>query len=474
MMTKYLINNTVDDDFSMLKYINNDQSTNRPEDIFVFDSVLRDTKESKVIANTEFVSGLAELNKLLTKSHKLTSKKYSVWTLIALHLDLPAEEIIKDIDNPIVKMLIGSFKFSKIGKVAPAYNFDNAAWVNEEKDNEDYLAYIRPRANTDIANTSYLQMHKNISEWGQNIRFSIRALDCKLVYSLHIELLDLIRKIIEMLLSAIFKPKFTKHKDYESSGTQKSKKFDLDIRYCELCWRLTKKSVGIQHHPKSSLKVHKKFEPNEDGLINITNTKISLGNLGLTHRFCHIHDPSDPKSKYRADIRYKKSFEIEVQALHFANSKYSNFPATFKYVKGYEEDLRKAAYDLVHSKLLLNLHKLPDMPKKSLAAQVFELKRKGLKQSEISRTLNKSRQEVSRANKKLKTLTLARQNESLIYSDTGEAFTLLGNRSNNDSAQVNHVLELNKNGMSVSKIAKSLDRFPHTVSVMLNEFKKSA
>lgn len=143
-------------------------------------------------------------------------------------------------------------------------------------------------------------------------------------------------------------------------------------------------------------------------------------------------------------------------------------------MKGYEEDLRKAAYDLVHSKLLLNLHKLPDMPKKSLAAQVFELKRKGLKQSEIARTLNKSRQEVSRANKKLKTLTLTRKNESLIYSDTGEAFTLLGNRSNNDSAQVNHVLELNKNGMSVSKIAKSLDRFPHTVSVMLNEFKKSA
>jgi Trp operon repressor len=131
--------------------------------------------------------------------------------------------------------------------------------------------------------------------------------------------------------------------------------------------------------------------------------RTSLGILSLSNRHCDIHDPSNPKSKYRADLRYKKAFDQEILALQFPVLQKSNFPTTLKYTPGYEGELRKAAYDLVHSKLLLKLH-LDETPKKSLAAQVLELKQKGLKQSEIAQLLGKSRQEISRANKKLLTI----------------------------------------------------------------------
>jgi hypothetical protein len=458
MMTKDF-ENLEDYDYSMVEIIKIDQTTdlfNTPKGIFDFDSILRRAKDNEIIADISFVNELAVLNKLLTKSHKLTSKKYSVWKLLARYLDLPTNEVLQHIHNPSVKMLIGDFQFSSIGKLAPAYYFDHERWVEEDKDEENYFAYVRKNTNTDNANTSYLQIRKNLSEWDQNIRFSISALlaqqESKLANTLHIEVLELIREIIEKLRSHRFSPKYTKHANYETFGTKKSKIFDIEIKYCELCWRHTSKSTKV-----------------------LQNGAIPFRDLCQSNRYCHIHNPSDPRSKYRADLRYKEAFEKEVAVLEFAELGKSNFPLTFKYTEGYEQELRKAAYDLVHSKLLLNLHKLPCSPKKSLAAQVLELKQKGLKQSEIARTLNKSRQEISRANKKLKSILIARKNETFIYSDTDEAYTLLkGRKPNNDAAQIGHALKLKDQGLSVSKISSSLGRYPHTVNAMLNELSKTA
>jgi hypothetical protein len=351
----------------------------------VFGLILRKANANKVIVGSAFVEGLASLNKCLTPSYKLTSKKFSVWSLVARHLDLPTKEIIKGIDTPGIKKLIKSFQFSKLGRQAPAFGYDREM-ASKENAGEFSDAYICKYKSEEPSKTSYLEITKNLSRWDQNIRFTIRALFANGGESaiLQIEYLELIRGIIKELLSKRFNPKYTKHADYEEFEAQKSKKFDTEIKYCELCWRLTKRSSELQQN------------------------RTSLGILSLSNRHCDIHDPSNPKSKYRADLRYKKAFDQEILALQFPVLQKSNFPTTLKYTPGYEGELRKAAYDLVHSKLLLKLH-LDGTPKKSLAAQVLELKQKGLKQSEIAQILGKSRQEISRANKKLESLLSNKQ-----------------------------------------------------------------
>lgn len=376
------------------------------KDSGVFDSILRRAKANEIIADSAFVEGLAALNQCLTPSHKLTSKKFSVWGLIARHLDLPTSQIIQSIDSTGAKELLKGFQFSKLGKQTPAYCYDHGQ-ASKENAGEFSAAYIRKSKSTEPSKTSYLKITKSLSRWDQNIRFSIRALlanSGKPAYPLQIELLELIRKIISGLLSNRFNPSYTKHADYYGDGSQKSKKFDTEIKYCELCWRLSAWSAAF-----------------------LKTSKIPLGKHGLTHRHCDIHDSRKPTSKYRADLRYKKSFEQEIRALKFPALEKSNFPGVFELTIGDtaileyanqfdrqhnkrlnaavidELELRKAAYDLVHSRLLLNLH-LDLAQRKSLAAQVLELKQKGLKQSEIARTLGKSRQEISRANKKLQSL----------------------------------------------------------------------
>lgn len=459
-----------------MKIINpDDLSTDPPKmsnDIFVFDTLLQSAKVNEVTANTEFINELTKLNKLLTNSHKLTSKKYSIWKLLERHLDSPTNEILQGIDEQNVRKLIGSFKFSQIGKVTPTYYFDYEQWAKQEEDKEDHPAYIRQNSNTDYERTSYSQISKNLSKWDQNIRHSIRALlakkDFKVAYTLHIEILELIRQIIERLLSHRFAPKYTKHANYEMFGTKKSKTFDLHIKYCELCWRHTLRSTKILSYPEVLRTEYSELESKGISNFKNINTPISFGDLCQSNRYCHIHNPSDSQSKYRADLRYKNAFKNEILALQLNDFDKSNFPATFKYMEGYEQDLRKAAYDLVHSKLLLNQHQPDFLPKKSLAAQVLELKQKGLKQSEIALILKKSRQEVSRANKKIESLIKARENEHLIYHDTDEPFTLLEiSKPNNDAAQISLASELRQQGISISQIARNLERFPYTVQEML-------
>lgn len=394
-------------DFSRVVKATVDLPSVLQKDSGVFDSILRRAKANEVIADIAFVEGLAALNQCLTSSHKLTSKKFSVSGLIARHLDLPTNQILQNIDVPGAKELLKGFQFSKLGKKTPAYCYDHGQ-ASKENAGEFSAAYIRKSKSAEPSKTSYQKITKNLSRWDQNIRFSVRALlangDGNPTYSLQIELLELARKIIRKLLSDRFNPSYTKHADYYGDGSQKSKKFDTEIKYCELCWRLSAWSAAF-----------------------LRTSKIPLGKHGLSHRHCDIHDSRKPTSKYRADLRYKKAFAQEIRALKFPALEKSNFPGVFELTIGDtaildyanqfdrqhnkrlnaavidELELRKAAYDLVHSKLLLNLH-LDLAQKKSLAAQVLELKQKGLKQSEIARTLGKSRQEISRANKKLQSL----------------------------------------------------------------------
>lgn len=111
--------------------------------------------------------------------------------------------------------------------------------------------------------------------------------------------------------------------------------------YCELCWRQTE----IESH---------------GDLRDADNRKLSV-----SRRFCEEHNPQTASSNYRSDINFKSAFWAEIEQIerlrltrHDTQFKFlpndgtpSGYELHFVPVTGHPEDIRRAAYALVHSKL---------------------------------------------------------------------------------------------------------------------------
>jgi len=108
--------------------------------------------------------------------------------------------------------------------------------------------------------------------------------------------LEIIRLILQHLTSPYFLPRVSKNKQYDFSNNQAVEKFNLNSKFCELCWQPTIRSEEI-----------KKFNQKN------TNDHIPLmRSINLSNRYCKDHNPADNKSKYRKDLRYKSAFIHEV------------------------------------------------------------------------------------------------------------------------------------------------------------------
>ncbi|MES2353190.1 MAG: sigma factor-like helix-turn-helix DNA-binding protein [Pseudomonadota bacterium] len=130
--------------------------------------------------------------------------------------------------------------------------------------------------------------------------------------------------------------------------------------YCQLCWRQTEYAAGLKK-----------------------NRNFPFPERRLSRRFCSCHDPSVPNSEYRRDYAYKEAFELELAAL--TRRKKSEYNIRFEPASWAEEDLRRAAYALVHSRL------------KGTREQVLILRIQGKSLNEIAEALKISRRAVSKA-----------------------------------------------------------------------------
>lgn len=139
-----------------------------------------------------------------------------------------------------------------------------------------------------------------------------------------------------------------------------------EFKYCSLCWRPTVFTINAL---LSRLNL-------KDGQISY------LPKIIGSRSYCQIHDPADSSSSYRKDLKRKDEFLNEVEAIY--KRKKSNFRIALKPLSYLEDDVRRLAYGLVHSRF------------KGNKENVFLLLRQGIKQAEIALRLGISRQAVSK------------------------------------------------------------------------------
>lgn len=314
-------------------------------------------------------------------SLSLTSRRYSIWTLVRQCLDDGLDDLIRTYPGKWSKELLINFRFSAIGRTQPGKCVHESKWraaelVGNYVDLND-LIVVAPRHNRKIPFTAVECQLKNIWAWDQNIRFSIHSASQNAVNSPtdlralreFCATLDTARAIIEFVAS--FRPNRGRDPLDNAYLIADSISRPQGTTYCKLCWRETSRSEALKGE----------F------------TGYGSSNRRRSSRYCQVHDPSENPSDYRNDLRYQRAFEHELLALRgLQKSKYpfkidlaNNLPI---------QDIRKAAYELVHSGLPNS--RLDSNNRNKLREKIYEMHLAGKKQTEIAKHLKLHRQSVSR------------------------------------------------------------------------------
>jgi len=162
--------------------------------------------------------------------------------------------------------------------------------------------------------------------------------------------------------------------------------------YCELCWRLSQRSEAIELGSPT-------YEESAEG---------DSPTRWLSDRFCSHHDPKNPGSSYRRDLRYREGLESAMRSLRQAikgNPALRDAIARDDPNLTWPPDLR--ALDLANrvysafSPLVMQMrwhayHIARHRPPESVMSAV-QLARQGYKQADIARRLGLTPQAVSKA-----------------------------------------------------------------------------
>ncbi len=308
----------------------------------------------------ELAVGLAAFWDSISSSHSLTSRRHSLWTLIRKHIDLPFQKAMASIPPGPLHVLVEGMRPSLMWR-SPSQRILVIARSCEEAS----CSYLK-----DISEglSAADQRIAALMQWDECARIAARfAPDCQ-GQSAYVASLDTMRSLIAKLRH--FRPQReidaagTAHKDFRTRADQDS--------FCELCWRLSMRTVA---------------------LLRGTHTISAQRRSG---RFCSVHDPSNPKSQYRRDLRYRTAFRKEVDALSKMDST-AFLVSPVLHVGADFADMRRAAYNLVHARLRASNSGSP-----GLRERVAHLLSQGTSQSEVARQLGVSRQAVSQANQSLK------------------------------------------------------------------------
>lgn len=392
------------------------------------DAVLTFVKPCEGCAPT-IATALKHFAAEVTLSHSLTSRRYAIWSLLRRHLDAPLMEVIRRYPGPWAKKLLTGFRLSTIGRRRPKWRIDTEAWV-EVKHTAPRINWTRllipatpPKDDRHICDAD--RMLKNVSDWDQNLRFTIHSATYSWKKAVSSDefcaTLESIRHLIGVL--QYFRPRIGKDPLNEHGGNLPdavTSSYQYET-YCELCWRYTMKTAGMASKNTPKTKARR-----------------------LNNRFCSNHDPSDPTSRYRADLRYREIFQRELQVLLYKNRESGFELQIHPPASADTQERRKAAYELVHARLRPLTR--PEQP--GLRESVWRLHEQGMRQADIARHLGVKRQSVCRALKSTKTL-LAR------LHDEQERNSTISESSDNseDSALASIVAFLHERGSTAADIA---------------------
>lgn len=370
----------------------------------------------------DLARAVAQLARAVTPSHSITSRRFSVWSLVKRYIDQPFGDAIACVQGRPWASLLHEFVPSR-------------AWQPPSQDVIQFASSFREVSPTringgrDIASRAESAISA-IRQWDECLRLlGRRARTSKVLYQL-VPTIDGMRLTLARL--STLRPRV--ERDVYGSSLKDSLTRPDQYTLCDLCWRESFRTSALRSGENRSRARR------------------------LTSRFCQTHDPRDPCSQYRADIRYKAAFKQELDAL--MNLGDSAFLLSFAPPHGADsQEIRKTAYDLVHSRL-----RPVGSVEPGLREQVAILLIGGLRQSEISRRLRITRQAVSQAKKSLDRILVARQLDAELSPRTGESLSLSGPAADELKE---HVLMMIKNGSSTAQIARSLQRFRHSIRFLV-------
>jgi len=162
--------------------------------------------------------------------------------------------------------------------------------------------------------------------------------------------------------------------------------------YCELCWRLSQRAEAIERGSPTY------YELNE----------VYAATRWLSDRFCSHHDPKDPGSSYRRDLRYRDGLKSAMRSL----SQLANVDSAFRAIIARDDpnlswppdlrglDLTNRAYT-AFSPLVMRLrwhaYQIARYRPADSTISAMRLARQGRRQADIARTLGLTPQAVSKA-----------------------------------------------------------------------------
>jgi DNA-binding CsgD family transcriptional regulator len=373
--------------------------------------------------NPELATGIAKLALEISPSHSITSRRFSVWSLVRRHIDQPFESAIAPLRRHSWGALVGNLVPSLAGQ---SPSFDVLALASTFRE----AALPRIKGSPEPASRAE-SVVSAVKQWDECIRLAGRKARITAGQSHLIPTLDAMR----LLLAALVKLRPRVQRDVYGISVRDSSTRQDQYALCDLCWRESLRSAAL-NAGASTLRAR-----------------------SLTNRFCRHHDPRDPRSQYRTDIRYKEAFRQEVCAL--LNVGDSAFSFAFHAPRGSDfQELRKTAYDLVHARLrTLNSKQL------GLREQVGTLLTSGLSQSQVARRLGISRQAVSQAKKSLERILKARQNDAELSPRTGESLSLSAPSGQQLRA---HFYAMMREGKNMFEIAHELERFRHSIRFLVD------
>lgn len=368
------------------------------------------------------VAGFASFFEHVTPSHTITSRRYSMWGLVREHIDRPFEEALSDYPEGALRAFVAEFVPSSAWKPPGRVVLEIASSCQE-------AALPRLQSTSEERSRAELVVSA-LMQWDECLRLVVRRAKVSPNHEHFAATLDSIRKLLSKLRS--LRPRH--ERDAEGTSVRDAISRPDQDTFCELCWRESLRAAALRSG-QSKLRAR-----------------------GLSSRFCAIHDPRDPKSRYRADLRYKPAFERELDSL--MNLDKSAYFIRFEPPRSADfQEIRKTAYDLVHSRL-----RQLDSTRPGLREHVAELLGQGLSQSDVGRKLGISRQAVSKAKKSLERVLRARALDAELSPRTGESLALSGPAGTKIRDQVR---SMRKDGIALTEIASQLGRSRHSLEFLL-------
>lgn len=292
--------------------------------------------------------GIHAICRELSTHHSLTSRRYSVWALLRKHLDIPFGRFVQSLKSPIAETFFGENPPSK-ALSSVKRQVDEAPFRHAER----------------AVNHWELKLRNFLRKFNESVHGnSLTPKEERRCYGT----ISSVRELFITLRGL--------------SATRASVSNATGPLYCELCWRPTMLWQSEHYNLPSSL-WPVAFQSSQKP----------------SKRFCHIHVPGVPGSKYRSDLRYRDAFrrELHAQILKGRGSAYILHlrpPPSAD-----ESEMRKLAYDQVHSGIGKKRGYRGSHGTREVAAVLFA---NGTSVAKIAEKMGISRQAVYKALKSLR------------------------------------------------------------------------